>query len=234
MSTAERAALMENLESARAKLAEDRRASEARPGSNALKLTAQAQETIVSQLETRLGIAGTATARTDGLTPGSWQAQVHDAVASGDLKFNTGSKGLDKTLTKKALNPDLAIYKIQQTAYKFSFLLIPLSIPFVALLFLWRPGFTLYDHGVFVLYSLTAMSILFMVVSVLAPLWNGFAVAGALLITFGVPVHMFAQLKGAYGLSWFSAVWRTVLLLVFASIALLLFVAAIVALGLTG
>jgi len=234
MSPQERAALTENLESARAKLAEDRAASEARPGSDALKLTVRAQETIVSQLETRLGTGGAAAARTDGLAPGSWQAQVHDAVASGDLKFNTGSKGLDKTLTKKALNPDLAIYKIQQTAYKFSFLLIPISIPFVALLFLWRGGFTLYDHGVFVLYSLTAMSILFMVVSVLGPLWSGFAVAGALLFTFGIPVHMFAQLKGAYGLSWFSAAWRTVLLLVFASIALLLFVMAIVALGLTG
>ena len=234
MSPQERAALMENLESARAKLAEDRRASEARPGSDALKLTAQAQATLVSQLETRLGISAEAAPRTDGLAPGSWQAQVHDAVASGDLKFNTGSKGLDKTLTKKALNPDLALYKVQQTAYKFSFLLIPISIPFVALLFLWRRGFTLYDHGVFVLYSLTAMSILMMLIAVLGPLWSGFAIAGALLFTFGVPVHMFAQLKGAYGLSWFSAGWRTLFLLIFASIAFALFITAIIALGLTG
>src|SRR5690606_16430855 len=157
-----------------------------------------------------------------GFIPGSWQAQVHDAVASGDLKIRTGDKGLDKALTKKALNPDLAIYKIQQTAYKFSFLLIPISIPFVALLFLWRGGFTLYDHGVFVLYSLTAMSILMMLVSVLAPLWSGFAVLGALALAFGVPAHMFAQLKGAYGLSWFSAAWRTALLMIFCSIALTL------------
>mgnify|MGYP003575544074 CR=1 FL=1 len=234
MSPQERSALTENLESARAKLAEDRKASEARPESDALKLTAQAQATIVSQLETRLGISTEAAPRTDGLAPGSWQAQLHDAVASGDLKINTGSKGLDKTLTKKALNPDLALYKVQQTAYKFSFLLIPISIPFVALLFLWRRGFTLYDHGVFVLYSLTAMSILMMLIAVLGPLWSGFAIAGALLFTFGVPVHMFAQLKGAYGLSWFSAAWRTLFLLIFASIAFALFILAIVALGLTG
>ena len=235
MSPAERAALTENLEEARAKLAEDRRASEARPGSNALKLTAQAQGTIVSQLETRLGIfPEAAAARSDGLAPGSWQAQVHDAVASGDLKVNTGSKSLDKTLTKKALNPDLALYKVQQTAYKFSFLLIPISIPFVALLFLWRRGFTLYDHGVFVLYSLTAMSILMMAVSLLAPLWSGFVTLGMVLLTFGVPAHMFAQLKGAYGLSWFSAAWRTFFLLVFSSLAFSLFVLAIIMLGLTG
>ena len=47
-------------------------------------------------------------------------------------------------------NPELALYKLQQTFYKFSFLLVPISIPFVALLFLWKKGFTLYDHGVFV------------------------------------------------------------------------------------
>ena len=130
--------------------------------------------------------------------------------------------------------PDLAIYKVQQTAYKFRFLLVPISIPFVALLFLWRRGFTLYDHGVFVLYSLTAMSILMMLIAVLGPLWSGFAILGALLFTFGVPVHMFAQLKGAYGLSWFSAAWRTLFLLIFASIAFTLFILAIITLGLTG
>lgn len=235
LSPAERTALMGDLEAARVKLDADRRASEARPDSNALKITAQAQETTVSVLETRLGISSESAAkRTDGFTPGSWQAQVHDAVASGDLKVNMGHEGLNKTITKKLLNPDLAIYKIQQTAYKFSFLLIPISIPFVALLFLWRRGFTLYDHGVFVLYSLTAMSILMMFIAVLGPLWSGFAVAGALLFTFGVPVHMFAQLKGAYGLSWFSAAWRTLLLLIFASIAFALFLLAIITLGLTG
>ena len=131
-------------------------------------------------------------------------------------------------------NPDLLLYKIQQTAYKFSFLLIPLSIPFVALLFLWRRGFTLYDHGVFVLYSLTAMSILVMVTSILAPIWSGFGVLSGLAFAFGVPAHMFAQLKGAYQLSWFSAAWRTMLLLIFCVFALTAFVVSIIMLGLAG
>lgn len=233
MSPAERAALTEDLEAARAELAADRRASEASPGSEPLKLAVRAQESAVATLETRLGLA-TAAKRDDGLAPGSWQAEVRDAVASGDLKVNLGNEGLNKKIKKKLLNPDLAIYKIQQTAYKFSFLLIPISIPFVALLFLWRRGFTLYDHGVFVLYSLTAMSILMMLMAVLGPLWSGFAIAGAVLFTFGVPAHMFAQLKGAYGLSWFSAAWRTLLLLIFASVAFTLFLLAIIMLGLTG
>ena len=234
LSPAERASLTQELATAREKLAEDRRASEARPGSNALRITARAQETTVSVLETRLGLKTSAAERTDGFTPGSWQAQVHDSVASGDLKVNLGDEHLNEKITHKLLNPDLAIYKIQQTAYKFSFLLIPISIPFVALLFLWRRGFTLYDHGVFVLYSLTAMSMLAILFSILGPLWSGFAVLGLLTFTFGVPVHMFAQLKGAYSLSWFSAAWRTLFLLLFCSIAFTLFLLTIIMLGLTG
>jgi hypothetical protein len=44
-------------------------------------------------------------------------------------------------------NPSLLIYKLQTNAYKFSWLLIIISVPFVALLFLWRWR-PLYDHTV--------------------------------------------------------------------------------------
>ena len=171
--------------------------------------------------------------RADGLSPGSWQAEVADAVRDDRVRVQGDSKWVEK-VKHKLRNPDLLLYKIQQTAYKFSFLLIPLSIPFVALLFLWRRGFTFYDHGVFVLYSLTAMSILMMVTSVLGGLWSGFGVIGGLAFVFGIPAHMFAQLKGAYRLSWFSTAWRTVLLLLFCIFALTLFLLGIMMLGLTG
>ena len=140
--------------------------------------------------------------------------------------------GFGATVLKKLQNPDLALYKLQQTMYKFAFLLVPFSIPFLALLFLWRRGFTLYDHGVFVLYSLTFMALLLMVI-VLARTING--PLGGLVTAIGVaaiPVHVFAQLKGAYSLSIFSALWRTVLLLFFCNIVIGLFVMAIVYLGL--
>ena len=172
--------------------------------------------------------------RPDGLEPGSWQADIHDAVVDGRLKANLGNEQLNEKVKKKLLNPDLALYKLQQTTYKFAFLLVPLSIPFVALLFLWRRGWTLYDHGVFVLYSLTAMSILFAVVSILGALWSPLAMVGAAVVIFGVPAHMFAQLKGAYGLSWFSAGWRTVVLLIFCTWVISLFFLSVIMLGLTG
>ena len=234
LTPAERAELMKDLEATRLELAQAREAVAGTPGSGPMKVAERAHLNTIAIMERQLGMTPSVETRDDGFVPGSWQAQVHDAAASGELKVNMGNEGLNKTITKKLLNPDLALYKIQQTAYKFSFLLIPISIPFVALLFLWRRGFTLYDHGVFVLYSLTAMSILMMLISVLGPLWSGFAAIGALIFTFGIPVHMFAQLKGAYGLSWFSAAWRTVLLMLFCVFAFTLFILAIIALGLTG
>ncbi|WAC60356.1 DUF3667 domain-containing protein [Brevundimonas sp. SL130] len=167
--------------------------------------------------------------RSDGLGVGTWQAEVKDMAAEGKV---TSNAGLGKVLNKKLLNPDLAIYKLQQTMYKFAFLLVPFSIPFLALLFLWRRGSTLYDHGVFVLYSLTFMALLLMVmvlaVTINGP-FGGFVVAISLA---AIPLHVFAQLKGAYSLSIFSALWRAVLLLFFCNIVVALFITSIVYLGL--
>lgn len=168
--------------------------------------------------------------RKDGLASGSWQAQVADMAAS--VGEGGNANGLTKTVAKKLKNPDLALYKLQQTIYKFAFLLVPLSIPFVALMFLWKRGFTLYDHGVFVLYSLTFMSLLLMAVVVVATTLKGAGAAVGAIAALIVPVHMFAQLKGAYSLSVFSTLWRTVVLLIFCEIAATLFIVSIIYLGL--
>jgi len=47
------------------------------------------------------------------------------------------------------------------------------------------------------------------------------------------PIHMFRQLRGAYSLRKRSALWRTVVLLVFAWAALLTFVSLLLVHGLT-
>ncbi|AQR60982.1 hypothetical protein BZG35_04395 [Brevundimonas sp. LM2] len=178
--------------------------------------------------------AKTAAPRADGLAPGSWQASVADSVHDGRVTIGIGDKKMKEKILHKLANPDFALYKIQQTAYKFAFLLIPLSIPFVWLLFAWKRGFTWYDHGVFVLYSLTFMAILTMAVGVFGR-WDGWfpdTLVGLLMLS--VPVHMFAQLKGTYGLSIFSALWRTAFLLLFCVFTITLFLAAIILMGLTG
>ncbi|NWG54337.1 MAG: DUF3667 domain-containing protein [Hydrogenophilaceae bacterium] len=167
----------------------------------------------------------------DGTRP--WQDQLREAVDAGRVEVNLGNDALNQRVLEKLRNPDLALYKIQQAAYKFSFLLVPLSLPFVMLLFLWRKGVTLYDHVVFILYSLSFMSLLFIVVSLLSYGGQVGDVVGDILL-FAVPAHMFFQLKGGYGLGWFSAAWRTILLLIFAMLALSLFIVFIILVGLAG
>jgi hypothetical protein len=182
--------------------------------------------------------------RADGLKPGSWQASLKDMAAGDETHDGTGQlkatgqdaksegHGFGATVMKKLQNPDLAVYKLQQTMYKFAFLLVPLSIPFVALLFLWKRGFTLYDHGVFVLYSLTFMAMLLMAMVLAGTFLGAVGQVAVFAGMLAIPSHVFAQLKGAYGLGVFSALWRTVFLLVFCNIVIGLFVGAIVYLGL--
>lgn len=164
----------------------------------------------------------------------TWQDKWRDALHRGDVKVNFGNDKLNKKVLHKLENPDLVLYKLQQTAYKFSFLLVPISLPFVAILFLWRRGLTLFDHTVFVLYSLSFVSLMFIGFALLAMAPGDLDDYAWPILVFGIPVHMLFQLKGAYALGWFSAIWRTWFLMWFALIDFALFCAAIVFLGLTG
>ena len=159
------------------------------------------------------------------------QATVKENIERNNI--DTGWPALDEGIRKAQKNPELALYKLQSSAYKYSWALIPISVPFVALLFLWRRRFKFYDHAIFVTYSLSFMMLLATTVSALmmigAPGW-----LYGNLIAFGPPVHMFFQLRGAYGLNWFSALWRTFALLIFASITLTLFGFLLLGLGLMG
>jgi hypothetical protein len=122
------------------------------------------------------------------------------------------------------------LYKLQANGYKFSWLLIPLSIPFVWLMFAWRRRFKAYDHAVFVTYSLSFMSLLFIAMSLLSVIPGGAGWAG-LLFMIGAPLHLYKQLRYAYGLSRFSTLWRFVALLVFVNVVIVLFLQALLVLG---
>jgi hypothetical protein len=109
-------------------------------------------------------------------------------------------------------------------------LLIPLSIPFLWLLFAWRRRFKAYDHAVFVTYSLSFMSLLFIVMSLLSVIPDGAGWA-AMLFFIGAPLHLYKQLRYAYGLSRFSAIWRFFVLQFCVMIVLVLFLQALLVLG---
>ena len=125
-------------------------------------------------------------------------------------------------------NPDLVSMRVQDAASKYSWLLIPMSVPFMWLLFPFRRRYNTYDHTVFVTYSLSFMMLL--------------VVAGGLLVSVGLtslasllffipPFHMYRHLKQSYELSRFSAIMRTMALMTFAFIAAALFFATAAAIG---
>jgi Protein of unknown function (DUF3667) len=140
---------------------------------------------------------------------------------------------LNKKIAEKTKNPDLFLYKLQSTAYKFSFLLVPLSLPFIWLMLFWKRGVTMFDHAVFALYSLSFVSFVFLMVSLLGHWFAlGPLVGWACLI---IPVHLFFQFKGAYQLKWFSAFWRTTLFCtLFSWIILSMFIVSVTFLGVSG
>ena len=199
--------------------------------------------------EAALGTAQQAVARaqavpvpTDKAT-GRWQDQLADGARSGKLKVNSGFPAVDARIREALQNPDFALYRIEQKAYKLSFLLIPMSLPVLWLLFVFRRDVHTYDHVVFALYSLSFMSLLFVVIALVAQIdpTAGSQVKGGdanlssgldSMLLFAVPVHMFVQLKGAYRLGTFGALWRTFVLSIASVMTLSLFAVLIVVVGL--
>ncbi|MEP0391092.1 MAG: DUF3667 domain-containing protein [Erythrobacter sp.] len=160
-------------------------------------------------------------------------AQESDPFIEEDLTVSfvqTGVEPLDAFLAKWNKNPSLMLYKLQANGYKFSWLLIPLSIPFVWLVFAWKRRFKAYDHAIFVTYSLSFMSLLFIAVS-LAGSFGAPVPLVVLPLLIIPPVHLYKQLRGTYEIGQFSALWRLLLLSIFIWIVLILFLQALLLLG---
>jgi hypothetical protein len=163
------------------------------------------------------------------------EIKAEEAIQSGKIPRSTidvDPSGLAPSLAdavKKARdNPELVAYKLKTNAYKFSWLIIPLSVPFVWLLFPFNRRFRLYDHTVFVTYSLCFMMLL-VVAGVIFQAGGVAALAGLLWLI--PPFHMYRQLKGAYGLTTAGALWRASLLTIFSLIVVSLFAALLVGVG---
>jgi Protein of unknown function (DUF3667) len=163
-----------------------------------------------------------------------------EAADEGNFVVVSGADSLNQwfrdSYKKAKENPSLLLYKLQTNAYKFSWALIPISVPFLWLLFLHRRRYRrykAYDHTVFVTYSIAFMSLGVIALSVLRLIGMP-AVVPALAITFVPPIHIYRQLRGAYELSRWSALWRTFVLINFAFIAASLFFTLLLALGVLG
>jgi hypothetical protein len=153
-----------------------------------------------------------------------------DAAGSKDKSYSDIS-WINKGIKHAVDNPELAKYKLKNAAYKYSFMLVPISMPFLWLMFFWRRGISMYDHAVFSLYSLSFMSLLFTAVATLS--YFEFSGLAGSLFAFIPPVHMFLQLRGTYGLSRFGALWRTCFLLLVTFIVLTMYALVVLALSAT-
>jgi hypothetical protein len=115
-------------------------------------------------------------------------------------------------------NPELTLYKMKKNASGLAFLLMPIALPFLWLLFAFKRKYVMFDHAVFSLYSLSFMCILLTVVATLAKF--DFKATAAFLFIVTPPIHMYVQLKHAYSLGRLETLWRTLALLFIALISL--------------
>jgi hypothetical protein len=163
--------------------------------------------------------------------PAAIAAELGAKKSGDDWNVNMGNKTLNQKARDALNNPGLVFYKIQSTAYKLSFLLVPMSLPWLWLMFAWKRDVRLYDHAVFALYSLSFMSLLFVIGSIAVATKvsaGGFWFA---LVVLAPLAHMFTQLKGAYALTRFGAAWRTLALSFTAIITLSLYAMLMIVLG---
>ncbi|NJC05217.1 hypothetical protein GGQ97_001010 [Sphingomonas kaistensis] len=140
----------------------------------------------------------------------------------------TSVAALNDAYLKAKKNPELLFFKLKSNGYKYSWALIPLSLPLMWLLFPFSRRWRLYDHTVFVTYSLCFMTLLV----VTGSLYRLTGLPGVGLLTLIPPVHMYRQLRGAYSLSSLSALWRAAVLSVGSFSIVILFGIGLVLLGL--
>ncbi len=158
--------------------------------------------------------------------------QIAENYKAGKIAVNLGNATLNERAMAALANPQLALYKIQGKIYKFSFLMVPMSLPWLWLMFAFRRDVRMYDHAVFALYSISFMSLLFIIGSIALALdiTNGVLFGVLFLVT--PALHWFTQLRGAYGLTRFGAAWRTLATSFAAIITLSLYLAITLAIGL--
>ena len=218
--------------------------TEIRPGVSADGAVKEVQDTALAQLKDAReraakypeGSAERIQAEADIAAAEQFFNQLDDSeklkVGTGELLKldDTGIGALDAALAKGRDNPGLMLYKLQTNAYKFSWLLIPLSVPFLWLMFLWKRNIRAYDHAIFVTYSIAFMSLLFIALSLLAAIGIGGGWVFAALAVIP-PIHIYKDLRKAYGLSRFSAFWRLCLRMVFIAIVVLMFLQILLLLG---
>ncbi|WP_420141234.1 DUF3667 domain-containing protein [Sphingomonas sp.] len=161
---------------------------------------------------------------------GAIRAVPAHASRPATVQVDLGWRWLNEAVAHAAANPDLLLYKMKSNGYKFSWALIPISLPFIWLLFAFRRDVGLYDHAIFAIYSLAFMSLGVVSLVVLSRIGvpTGLLAIAALTIP---PLHMYKHLRGTYRLGRFGAGWRTFALLLIVTISTTLFLSLLFYMG---
>ncbi len=126
-------------------------------------------------------------------------------------------------------HPDRLGEAMSAKAHDFAFLMLPLSAVILALIFVFRRRFVLFDHFVFSMHSLAFQGFLISTV-MLAKLVS--VQFGWLLLA--APVHLFFHMRGVYGTGIFGTLMRMGVLFVASSLAFALLLAGLLLVGLQG
>ena len=186
----------------------------------------------IAKIEAKLAAPGLSAARKAALTENLVEAREERqglTMASGLTEALRGegvNGGVAQTvgtaISAAAKNPEFAYYKLKANAYKFSWALILISLPFIWLLFPFSRRYKMYDHAIYITYSIAFMSLLFSLSMVLTMVHVTSGLVTLALMLFAI-WHMYRQFKDAYALSRMGAVWRLPLLYGFACLSLSLF-----------
>lgn len=137
------------------------------------------------------------------------------------------STWVSSRLKQAAKDPQGFERTLTEWAQRLAVLALPLSALLLGLMFFWRRGVYLFDHLIFSMHSLSFQGLL-LTTTMLASLLSGWFQ----LLFLIAPVHLFAHLRGTYGLGVFGTLWRMAVLFVSSVIVLLLALTGLVMIGL--
>jgi hypothetical protein len=155
--------------------------------------------------------------------------QVSVGDADVDRIIASSIPSVSSVIKHAVANPELTKYKLKNAAYKYAFLLVPLSMPFLWIMLFWKKTASMYTHAVFSLYSLSFMSLMMVVLALLS--FIEFGGTAVLLFFLVPPIHMYFQLRDTYVLKRWEALWRTAAMMFFATITLTLYATLVLALS---
>lgn len=147
---------------------------------------------------------------------------IHVAPAA-----NLTDQWLTARINAAAKDPTRFEATLTEWAQRLAVLALPVSAALLGLLFFWRRGVYMFDHLIFSMHSLSFQGLLVAMVMAGSQLTGWF---GWLLMI--APAHLFAHLKGTYGLGVFGTLARMAVLFVGSTIGFGLALVGLVLIGL--